>query len=813
MQLNERFPLHEALALVPYLHELGISHIYASPLFKARPHSLHGYDTCDFSLLNPELGTEEDLGELISALRARRMGLVIDIVPNHMGIGGPENRWWWDVLAHGPESPFAGYFDIDWNSPDPRLRGKVLVPILADRYHQVLAKRQLQIESRKDARLLRYDDNVFPLNAPSLQSLKATQEEINADPGALNALIERQYYRLAWHGRGDSELNYRRFFNITTLPGLCMEDKRVFSQAFALTGQWLQRGWLDGLRVDHPDGLRDPEEFLLRLKEMAPNTWIVVEKILGQEESLPASWPVAGTTGYDFLNSVGGLFVDPRGEKPLGDVYRMFIGSDPDYPVVARDKKRLVSRSLLAAEVERLTGLLLRIAAAGWRYCDFTHGEMACALIEFTACFPVYRSYVQPSHGAITVTDVRHIQKAAHEARRNRPDLPPDLFEFLANLLLLKQPGSLEDEFVGRFQQFSAAVMAKGVEDTAFYCFNRFVALNEVGGNPGRFGIGIEEFHQSCRARQSHRPASMLSTSTHDTKRGEDVRARLCLLSEMPGEWRAAVDRWSVMNQRHRRNGCPDRNAEYLYYQTLVGAWPLPVERATAYMEKAAHEAKEHTSSALGDPEYDQALRKFVTSTLADPDFLADLAGFAGPLVKPGCINSLAQTLFKLTAPGVPDFYQGAELWNLDLVDPDNRRPVDFAVRKELLARASTVSAQEAWQEWESGLPKLWLIRRVLNLRSQRPDLFAISAQYEPMAARGRVAGHVIAFKRGESLIAMAPRLLIALHDDWGDTVLEMPPGAWRNQLTGENAPPGAAPLSVLLGKFPVALLTREEIP
>jgi (1->4)-alpha-D-glucan 1-alpha-D-glucosylmutase len=774
---------------------------------------LHGYDTCDFSQLNLELGTEEDLAELVAALRARRMGLVIDIVPNHMGIGGPENRWWWDVLAHGPQSPFASYFDIDWNPPDPRLRGKVLVPILGDRYNRVLAKRQLQIESREDACLLRYGDNVFPVNAPSWQSLNASQEEINADPAALNALIERQYYRLAWHGRGDSELNYRRFFNITTLPGLRMEDERVFRQAFALTGQWLQRGWLDGLRVDHPDGLRDPEEFLLRLKEMAPNTWIVVEKILGQDESLPATWPVAGTTGYDFLNRVGDLFVDPQGEKPLGDVYRMVSGSDPDYPEVARDKKRLVSRSLLAAEVERLTGLLLRIAAAGWLYCDFTHGEMACALIEFTAYFPVYRSYVRPGHGAVTATDARYIRIAAQEARRNQPDLPPDLFEFLTNLLLLKQPGSLEDEFVGRFQQFSAAVMAKGLEDTAFYCFNRFVALNEVGGNPGRFGIGIDEFHQSCRARQSHWPASMLSTSTHDTKRSEDVRARLCLLSEMPREWRGAVDRWSAMNRRHRRNGWPDRNAEYLYYQTLVGAWPLPTERAVAYMEKAAHEAKEHTRAALGDPEYDQALREFVTATLADLDFVADLAGFAAPLVKPGCINSLTQTLFKLTAPGVPDFYQGAELWDLSLVDPDNRRQVDFAVRKELLAEAATLSAQEAWQEWESGLPKLWLIRRVLNFRSQRPDLFAISAQYEPMAARGRAAAHAIAFKRGENLIALAPRLVIALHDDWGDTLLEMPPGAWRNQLTDETAPQGAAPLSALLGKFPVALLAREEIP
>ena len=320
-QFHEGFPLSQARSLVPYLYELGISHLYASPIFKARPHSTHGYDTCDFNQLNPELGTEDELAELVGTLREHGMGLVLDIVPNHMGIGGPENHWWWDVLARGPESPFAKYFDIDWSSSDPRLQGKVLAPVLGDRYHRVLARHELHVEAHRDTCLLRYGENAFPINARSLKTVKASPEELNANPGALDALLEKQFYRLAWFGRGDSELNYRRFCNIASLPGICIEDEQVFNQVFALTKQWVQRGWVDGLRVDHPDGLRDPEQFLQRLKSIAPNAWIVVEKILEPDEFLPASWPVAGTTGYDFLNRAGGLFIDPNGEKPLTDLY------------------------------------------------------------------------------------------------------------------------------------------------------------------------------------------------------------------------------------------------------------------------------------------------------------------------------------------------------------------------------------------------------------------------------------------------------------------------------------------------------------
>jgi (1->4)-alpha-D-glucan 1-alpha-D-glucosylmutase len=811
IQFHEGFPLSKARALVPYLHSLGVSHLYASPLLKARPHSTHGYDTCDFNQLNPELGTEADLRELVETLREHDMGLVLDVVPNHMGIGGPENRWWWDVLTHGPESQFAKYFDIDWNSPDPRLRGKVLVPILGDRYHRVLAKHELKIEKSKDACLLRYGENPFPINAPSLKSVGATPEELNADPEAMDALLEQQHYRLAWYGRGDSELNYRRFFNITGLPGLCVEDEQVFNQSFALVRKWAERGWLDGLRVDHPDGLRNPEQFLQRLKSIAPHAWIVVEKILEPGETLPGSWPVAGTTGYDFLDCVGGLFIDPNGEKPLTDLYITFGGSTMGYTAVAREKKRLVLRTLLSAEVEHLTELLLRIAAASWQYRDFTKEEFSAALTEMAACFPVYRTYVQAENGTVKDSDAQPIVAAASKARETRPDLPQDLFDLLTNVLLLRQKGDVEGDFVARFQQLTGAAMAKGVEDTAFYTFNRFVALNEVGGDPGRFGVGVEEFHQFCARLQNDWPAAMLDTSSHDTKRAEDVRARLCLLSEIPGIWREAVTRWSNMNKRFRRHGWPDLNTEYLYYQTLIGAWPLSAERALAYMNKAIHEAKEYTQWGHNNEVYDSAVREFVSATLADKTFLREVNGFVAPLVKPGCINSLAQTLLKLTAPGVPDIYQGTELWDLSLVDPDNRRPVDFTLRKQLLAKTAVASAEEAWREWDSALPKIWLIRHALNLRARRPELFDAAAVYEGLTARGEASEHAVAFKRGGGLVAVVPRLVIGLHYDWRNTALDLPAGSWRNELTGETIRGNEVLLSALLDKFPVALLVREK--
>ncbi len=810
-QFHEGFQIRDALALVPYLHELGVSHVYASPLFKARPHSTHGYDVCDFNQLNPELGTDAGLAELVGALRARGMGLVIDIVPNHMGIGGPENHWWWDVLTYGRESAFAKFFDIDWEPADARLRGKVLVPILGDRYHRLLEKREIWVEERDGKWLLRHGENLLPLNPRSLKALKGNLEELNSNPSNLHALIEQQCYRLTYFGRANWELNYRRFFHIVEMAALSIENQQVFAEVHGLVRNWLERGWLDGLRVDHPDGLRDPGQFLDRLNEIAPDAWIVVEKILDAGEFLPSSWSVAGDTGYNFINRAGGLFVDPAGEKPLTDFYAEFSGGTTDYGVMAREKKLWVLQNSLAAEVERLTGLLARICRRHWCYGDFSRWELAQALTEMAACFPVYRSYVRSGGAPVSEADLRHIATAASRGLGNRPDLPQELFELLTDLLLLRMPGQVEEDFVARFQQLTPPATAKGVEDCAFYCYNRFVALNEVGGNPGAFGVSVEEFHQECRRWQSRWPATMLASSTHDTKRGEDVRARLSLLSEIPDTWRQIVRHWSAMNARHRTNGQPDRNAEYLYYQTLVGAWPLSVERAVAYMEKAVREAGEHTSWTGKNTAYESALRDFIAASLADSKFREDLESFVAPMLKPGCVNSLAQTLLKLTAPGVPDIYQGNELWDFSLVDPDNRRPVDFPLRQQLMAKVNTLSAAEAWAQWESGLPKLWLLRNVLHLRRRRPELFSPDAAYEGLAATGGKSGHVVAFKRGGNLIAVVPRLIIGLGGDWEDTALELPRGNWQMELTGEKLPHKPALLRDLLRAFPVALLVLEE--
>jgi (1->4)-alpha-D-glucan 1-alpha-D-glucosylmutase len=831
LQFNEHFRLVDALALVPYLNELGVSHIYASPLLKAVPHSTHGYDVCEFNQLNPELGTEEDLDKLVTALRERGMGLVLDIVPNHMDITTPENRWWRDVLARGQASEFADYFDIDWQSPDPRLRGKILLPVLGDHYERVLQRGELQLSDSGGVLNLHYLQNEFPIAA---RAAAIDLHQLNCDRVALDSLIQEQHYRLAFWRDGDSQLNYRRFFSITSLAGIRVEDERVFNDSHTLISRWLKRNWLDGLRVDHPDGLRDPEQYLHRLRNAAPESWIVIEKILEPMERLPPSWPVNGTTGYDFLNAVNGVFVDPDGEKHFTAFYAEFTGERTDYTALVADKKRMLLAESFVAEITRLTELLAQISTAHWRHRDFSHDELREAMTEFAACFPVYRTYLHThpvpaaSRSAVNPSPmesygkpdalcrdaaaVEHIHHAVIAARKRRPDLAPELFDFLSAIFLQSKVNSeSECDFIARFQQLTGPAMAKGVEDTTFYCFNRFVSLNEVGGDAGRFGHSIETFHEFCRYQQDHWPNTMLASSTHDTKRSEDVRARLNLLSEIPERWTAAVRRWSEINECHRRNGWPDRNAEYLFYQTLVGTWPLTVERALAWTEKSAREAKQHTSWAQNNPDYEAALRDFVTFTLRDDKFLEDLERFVAPLIEAGYINSLAQTLLKLSAPGIPDIYQGCELWNFNLVDPDNRRPVDFTLRVRSLAEVNSLCAEELWRQRGTGLPKLWLIRQVLKFRARRVDLFTSSSEYRALMARGAKAKNVGAFIRGGSAITIVPRLVLSMNADWADTALALPPGKWRDELTGESFPEGVATLAALLRKFPVALLVRKE--
>jgi len=841
LQFNRNFTLRRATELVPYLRDLGISHVYASPLLKACPGSMHGYDICDYSQINPEIGSEKDLEELVSTLRRHDMGLVLDIVPNHMGICGRENAWWWDVLKNGRASRFAGYFDIDWDSPDPRLRGKVLLPVLGDFYGRVLERSELKLAHEQGETVLCYHERRFPVSPDTLTGAPAAVAEslanLNADRDALDAVIQKQHYRLAGWRHGNAELNYRRFFDITTLAGIRVEDSRVFGAAHALLLQWYANGWIDGFRVDHPDGLHDPTEYFERLRAAASHAWIVAEKILQPGEMMPEDWPVAGTTGYEFMRRVTGLLVDPEGEKPLTDIYAEFTGEPTDYGVVVREKQRMVLRELLEAEVNWLTRLLLRIAARHWRYRDLAEADLREALIDVTARLPVYCTYVQAHLGRVPEADAAVISETISWARQRRPNLPPEAFDFIEALLLLRIGGEAEHEFVMRFQQLTGPTMAKGAEDTACYCFNRLIALNIVSGDPSRFAVSPGFFHDRCVRAWRRWPNSMLTSSTHDTKRSEDVRMRLCLLSEIPQEWRTAVVRWSAMNERYRRGDWPDRNLEYFYYQTLVGAWPLSLDRALAGMEKVAREAKQHTSWTRRDPVYETALREFVTGTLNDSRFVTDLERFVSRLVGPGRVNSLAEKLLKLTTPGIPDIYQGNELWDLSLVDPDNRRPVDFATRQSLLAELQNLSVEQVWQRRDEGLPKLWVVQKTLQFRRSHPDLFGADSRYEPLLAQGSKASHVVTFARvydHQTVLVVVPRLPIRLgggkyrtplgNEVWQDTSVALPKGwrdwAWREVLTGEeravtsSAKRGAAPalrLGEVLTRFPVALLEHAN--
>ncbi|MBV9410655.1 MAG: malto-oligosyltrehalose synthase, partial [Acidimicrobiia bacterium] len=642
---------------------------------------------------------------------------------------------------------------------------------------------------------------------------------VNADPTAIDDFLQRQNYGLAFWGTARRELDYRRFFDITELAGVRVEDPEVFADTHRLVLEWLADGSVAGVRVDHIDGLRDPQEYLTRLRSAAPGSWVVVEKILEEGERLPESWPADGTTGYDFTNLVAGLFVDPAGERELTEFYASFTG-EPSWEEVARASKELVVHDVLASEVARLTALFVEVAAVHRSTRDYTRWELREALAEVLVAFPVYRTY------ASSKSDRRYVSSAIETAVAHRPDLDADLLRFLGSVLTFDIEGAAERELALRFQQASGPIMAKGLEDTAFYRYNRLVALNEVGGDPGHFGVSLEEFHQANAERLSQWPLALLATSTHDTKRSEDVRARLCLLSEDVPRWREAVERWP-----HKI----DPNTEYLLYQTLVGAHPLDADRAVEYMTKATKEAKVNTSWVEPNAEYDDALAAFIKELIGDEQFAADLAAFVAPLITPGRINSLAQQLLKLTSPGVPDVYQGTEVWDLSLVDPDNRRPVDYSERRRLLA--SEADPPTAWRDHaDSGLPKLLLTERALHLRRRLPSAFGAESTYEPLEVRGENADHVAAFlRRGHdgAAITVAPRLVYGLarrqnasnvgpsgdlpgFSGVGSSIggvsgdVNLPPGEWRSELTGAPLDGGWISVSELCAEFPVALLSHE---
>ena len=873
LQLHANFNFEAAAAIADYLRALGISHIYSSPYLQAAKGSMHGYDVVDHSRVNEELGGAAGHQNFCETLGRNELGQVLDIVPNHMAITGPENKWWWDVLENGPASSYASYFDVEWHPPEEKLRNKVLVPILGEHYGKVLGEKQIRVERRGGSFLIRYFDHELPAAPRSLPGLleeasrtarsdylaflaeslsrlprptikdrellarrhrdkevirgllarlcrersevcaaiDAAIEKINQDPDRMDDFLENQNFRIAFWKTAGRELGHRRFFDVNTLVGLRTEEQQVFDDTHRLLIDWLDRGIIDGLRIDHPDGLLDPKQYFDRLAGAALKAWITCEKILEPGEQLPSDWRLAGTTGYDFLNALSGVFVDPDGEAPLTEFYGQFTEQNVDYREAAHSNKLLVMRDILGSDVNRLTALFMQVCESDRYHRDYTRHDIHHALRETVACFPVYRTYVRADYGEITDTDVRYIDEAVAAAKVRRPDLDAELFDFIRSALILESKSPLLSEFVLRFQQFTGPAMAKGVEDTTFYCYNRLTSLNEVGGDPGRFGVPPEHFHEFCRDLQARHPETMVSTSTHDTKRSEDVRARLHLLSEMPAEWRDAVCCWSLAAQHYRLRDLPDRNTEYLFYQTLAGAWPISPERIKAYMQKAVREAKQQTSWLNPNQHFEDTLNQFIDQTLADKDFIVDFAKFVGKLVEPGRINSLAQVLIKLTAPGVPDMYQGSELWDLSLVDPDNRRPVDYETRRRLLAELNHLSVEEIQRRTDEGLPKLWTVHRALQLRREMPASFGRSSSYVPLLAAGEKSRHVLAFLRLNNVIAVAPRLPIKLAGDWCGTTLEVPEGRWHNRLTGDSMDGGILRIAELLRRFPVALLTRQE--
>jgi (1->4)-alpha-D-glucan 1-alpha-D-glucosylmutase len=872
VQLHAAFGFDQAAGIADYLEALGISHLYSSPYLEAVPGSTHGYDVIDHHRVSRDLGGAEAHQRFCLTLGRHHLGQLLDVVANHMAIHR-ENHWWWDVLENGPASRYAAYFDVDWDPPEAKLRNTVLLPVLGDHYGRVLEAGELRIAREGGGFVMRYGNEAWPLAPASADTILAAAAErcgsdelgfvadalarlprptvtdpaalkrrhrdkevlraqlarlceadpkvaaaidaqligINASPDALDAICERQNYRLAFWRAAARDLGYRRFFDINTLVGLRVEDERAFEDTHAVILAWLADGVIDGVRIDHPDGLADPADYFRRLREARPAAWIVAEKILMQGERLRELWGIAGTTGYDFMNRLTGLFIDPEGEVPITEIYTTFTGESADWEAVAYEKRQQVMREVLGSDLNRLAGLFLEICERHRRMRDYTRHELHDSLREVVACFPVYRTYVRADQGLVSDDDVRYVNDALDCAQARRPDLDPGLLDFLGNLLLLHTRGETESSLVKRFQQLTGPAMAKGVEDTAFYCFNRLTALNDVGGDPGRWGTSLEEFHAACAETQSRWPKTMLATSTHDTKRSEDVRARIGLLSEIADCWGKAVQRWSALNEKHRTGEYPDRNMEYLFYQTLVGAWPIEADRMAAYMEKASREAKVHTSWTSPDHAYDDALKAFVSGAMDDSEFRSQMDSFVSPLVGPARITSLAQTLLKLTCPGVPDIYQGSELWTDSLVDPDNRRPVDYERRRRLLASLEGATPEAILERMDDGLPKLWVLRQALHLRRQRPEAFGLKGDYRPLVVTGGRAAHVVAFSRGDSVVTVVPRLVIRLHGEWLDTRVALPAGRWRNELTGEVVSGGEPSVAALLERFPVALLAREN--
>ena len=898
LQLHRGFTFRNAMALVPYLADLGVSHLYLSPLCEARPGSSHGYDIVNHNRINPEIGTEAEFQALAAALRQRGMGLIVDIVPNHMGVGA-DNAWWMDVLEWGEDSAYAGYFDINWRDGRPDLEGRVLLPVLGGPYGATLTAGEIELRFDADHGSFNfwYWEHRFPVSphvyrrillaggttlgnlaeeftalrsarhdawkraqiAKSRLADAAREPEVAAAieraiaswrgvPGraasfrALHRLLEAQAYRLAYWRVAADEINYRRFFNINDLVGLRVELPDLFSKTHEMIFTMAERGDIDGLRIDHIDGLFDPANYLAALREgMSRPLYIVVEKILAHYETLP-DWPIEGSTGYDFANQVLGLFVDSGAERAMTRLYRRVTGRVEDFDTVLQASKWRVMQVNLASEMHVLARRLHRLSMADWRTRDFTFNSMLRAVEQIIAMFPVYRTYV--SERGSGADDRRYIDWAIVLAKKQAGTADTTVFDFLHEVLVGTVTGRARSANARRvamqFQQATGPVMAKAKEDTAFYRDVRLLALNEVGGDPQRFGLSLSGFHHMMRERLHSWPQAMSATATHDTKRGEDARIRIAMLSELPRHWGKSVTRWLRFNRSRRGETAgspvPDRNIEYLFYQTLVGAWPpgdrptdiLAVaelaERVRGAMIKAVREQKLHSSWSNPNEAYETALERFVAQVLdvSRPNaFLTDFCAFIELIERPAAIASLAQLAIKLTAPGVPDIYQGCDLWDLSLVDPDNRRPPDWPQRQTLLSEISGATTEALQAEWRDGREKLFVTRRLLQLRREYPALFA-EGDYQPLYGEGgRGDDHLCAFARrnGETtLVVAAPRLVFRLHQgsdqlNWGATMLPLPrEGDWRDTLGGQvYAGCERVSASELFRQFPVAGLLHHD--
>jgi (1->4)-alpha-D-glucan 1-alpha-D-glucosylmutase len=941
LQFHRGFTFDDAAKHVEYFAALGISHLYASPITTAEPGSMHGYDTVDYTQVSTECGGEAGLKRLVDKLHAHKMGLIVDIVPNHMGVGGASNAWWLDILEWGRHSAYARHFDVDWHSPDPALRGKVLMPMLGAPYGEELAAGNiaLRFSAGTGHFYLGYGPHVFPVcptdYASILQSVEradlsalaerfqglttqpadqpraaegrellrefAARHGVSAietalatyaagDPASrdrLHRLIERQHVRLAWWRTASDEVNWRRFFDISTLAGVRVERPEVFDAVHALAFRLYQEGAVDGLRIDHVDGLAEPREYcqrlrqrLTELRDTAP--YVVVEKILGRGEPLRDDWPVDGTTGYDFMNDVGALLHDPAGAEPLAQTWHDISGRSARFADEALIARRKILAENLSAELDRAARALHRIARDSLTTRDFTYTALRRVLSELVVHFPVYRIY--PQNGLRSVADNVYFEQAlagaretlsradyvvldrvnawlggsAEDASNARPSAPPQQGQ---NGAPPTHAGSARRTAQTVFSQLTAPVAAKAVEDTACYRYGRLLSRNEVGADPGEFALSVEQFHAANLERSQRFPHAMLATATHDHKRGEDVRARLAVLSEIASDWSSALRAWSTLNAPHRRSlegtptgsvskdtrydWAPGPAAEAMLYQTLVGCWPLDLspddedgvkdlaERVARWQLKALREAKLQTNWLAPDEAYEAACGDFLFDILAPQrrdGFLRELSGFVTRIGRAGALNSLQQTVLRLASPGIPDLYQGTELWDFSLVDPDNRRPVDFAQREAWLVQTPP---SEFLPDWRDGRVKLAVVQRVLALRAHLPELLSQST-YLPLVVRGAHASNVIAFARRHGnawAVVVASRLAAGLLDEdgslpkvdpakWDDTAVEMPADLsaralfdWLSPAAPKVDESGLLYLRDALAAMPIAVLVEDGVP